>query len=70
MSALDQLQDGDWIIGPAGTRWQVGDAVDRHDTIHLAADTGTDLWVARDELRHKLAADTFEHTTDRPEADQ
>ena len=70
MSALDQLQDGDWLTGPTGTRWQVGDAGDRHDTIHLTAVSGTELWVARDELRRKLTAGTFNHTIDRPEAEQ
>jgi hypothetical protein len=70
MSAIEQIQAGDWITGPTGTRWQVGDTDDRHDTIHLVAESGTDLWVDRDECRRKLAAGTFDHTTDRLETDQ
>jgi hypothetical protein len=62
MSVLDQLQRGDWITGPDGTHWRVVDPTDHHDTVHLEAATGGDLWVARDELRCNLADGTFDHS--------
>jgi hypothetical protein len=69
MSALAQLQAGDWLTGPDGTQWRIGNADGRHDTVHLEASTGGDLWVARDELRCNLADGTFDHAH-RSEADQ
>jgi hypothetical protein len=70
MSALTQLQRGDRLTGPDGTQWRVVDPDDRHDTVHLEADAGGDLWIDHDECQRKLAAGTFEHTTHRPEGDQ
>jgi hypothetical protein len=70
MSALAKLQAGDWLTGPDGTQWRVVDPTDRHDTVHLEADAGTDCWVARDECRRKLVDGTFEHTTERPEGER
>jgi hypothetical protein len=70
MSAIEQIPKGDWIRGPDGTQWRVVDLDDQHDTVHLNAESGADLWIDRAELRRKLAAGTFDHTTDRPEAEQ
>jgi hypothetical protein len=76
MSALEQLQEGDWIIGPRDTHWTIIDPDDHDPTgggtgyVWLATPDGGDLWVTQDEFRRKLAAGTFDHTTDRPEAEQ
>jgi hypothetical protein len=67
MSAIEQLKRGDRITGPDETQWRVVDPDDRHDTVHLEADSGGDLWIDQDELHRQLAAGPYTH---RSEADQ
>jgi hypothetical protein len=69
ISALAQIQCGDRITGPDGTQWRVVDPTDHNNTVWLHADSGGDLWVARDECRRNLAEGTFDHSH-RAEGDQ
>jgi hypothetical protein len=69
MSAIDQLQKGDWIKGAEGTHWVVTNPDDYHNYVRLMAVDDAELKIKTEQFVKRLNNGEFEPTTP-PEDDQ